>query len=206
MDRNLMTTLMITNLEKLNISYSSLVVPSHYGQDLIFFFVVNVLNQFQMEPRHDHWIIAKHILKYLCVTIHHCLWYVGSEIQLIRYTKSNWGGSEINGRSTIDGYFILGYSMVTWINKKKDIVSLSSVEAEYIVASKVWKGVVWLMKLLSYLFDEPLSTTCIHCDNKRYIELKKDLVFHVRTKNINNKYDHIRSMVRDGSWSYTIFL
>ena len=28
-------------------------------------FVVNILSQFQLEPRRDHWIAAKHILRYL---------------------------------------------------------------------------------------------------------------------------------------------
>lgn len=76
MDCKPMTTPMITNLKRLRSSESSPVDPSKYRQligalmyvvntrpDICF--AVNVLSQFQVEPKHDHWIAAKHILRYL---------------------------------------------------------------------------------------------------------------------------------------------
>lgn len=102
---------MITNLKKLRNSNSSLVDPTYYKQligSLMYLvntkpdicFAVNVLIQFHMEPKHDHWIVAKHTLRYLHGTIHHCLWYTGNEIQVMGYTDSDWGGSETDGRRT----------------------------------------------------------------------------------------------------------
>lgn len=93
-------------------------------------FAVNVLSQFQMEPRYDHWIVAKHILRYLRGTIHQCLKYDGKEIQLIGFTDSNLCGSEIDGRSTTSGCFSLGSIMISWMSRKQDTIALSSVEAE----------------------------------------------------------------------------
>ena len=98
MDCKPMTTSMITNLKRLRSSESSLVYPSKYRQligslmylvntQLDICFVVNVLSQFQVEPRHDHWVAAKHILKYLRGTIHYCLKYARrNDVQLIGYT------------------------------------------------------------------------------------------------------------------------
>lgn len=83
-----------------------------------------------MESKHDHWIASKHILRYLQGTIHDYLKYDRrNDVHLIRYTDSNLGGSEPDGRSTIGGFFSLGSSMISWISRKKDTIALSSVEA-----------------------------------------------------------------------------
>lgn len=91
-------------------------------------FVINVLSQFQLEPRHDHWIVAKHILRYIHGTIHHCLKYDSKEVKLTSFTDSDWGGSETDGRSTTGGCFSLGSTMISWMSRKQDPVALSSVE------------------------------------------------------------------------------
>jgi len=49
-----------------------------------------------MEPSHDHWIVATHILRYLRGTIHHWLKYNGKEVKLTTFTDSKWGGSDID--------------------------------------------------------------------------------------------------------------
>ena len=141
-----MMTPMITNLHKVRSSESSLAHSTCYRKligPLMYLvntrpyicFEINVLNQFQIEPKHDHGIEAKHILRYLRGTIHHCLQYTGNEIQLVGYTYLDWGGSETTGRSIIVGFFNLGSSMVPWMSRKRDIISLSSVEVEYVDAS-----------------------------------------------------------------------
>jgi len=92
-------------------------------------FFVNIIIHFQLAPCHDHWIAAKHILRFLCGTIHYWPKYVGKEVKLIGFTNSNWGGSENYGRITTDGCFSLGSAMVSWMSRKKDLVALSSAEA-----------------------------------------------------------------------------
>jgi len=112
-----MTTPMITNLKKLRDSDSSLVDPTSYCQlvgSLMYLvntrpdicFAVNILSQFQLEPRHDHWIAAKHILRYLRGTIYHCLKYDGKEVKLIGFTTFDWGGSETIERALPEDVFV----------------------------------------------------------------------------------------------------
>jgi hypothetical protein len=71
-----MSTPMIINLRKLNVSEDELVDPTLYMQligSLMYlvntrpniFFVVNTLNQFMVESRRVHWVVAKHVLRYL---------------------------------------------------------------------------------------------------------------------------------------------
>jgi len=117
---------------------------------------------------------------------------------LIGFTDSDWGGSETDRRSTTGGCFSLGSAMISWMSRKKDPVALGSAEAEYVVACEVGKEVVWLRKLLTNLFEKPLDPTVINCDNQNCIKMSGDLVFHARTKHINNKFHYIRNLVQNG--------
>eukprot|EP00253_Pinus_taeda_P032200 PITA_32200 len=210
MDSKPMTSPMITNLKKLRGSNFSLVDPTSYRQlvgSLMYLvntrpyicLTVSILSQFQLEPRHDHLIAAKHILRYLCCTIYYCLKYDSKEVKLIGYTDSDWGGSETDGRSTTRGCFSLGAAMISWLSRKQDPIALCSVEAEYVVACEVGKEVVWLRKLLKNLFEKSLVPTMINCDNQSCIKMFGDPVFHARTEHINNKFHFIRNLVQVGS-------
>ena len=72
MDSKPMTTPIIAHLKKLRSFDSSLVDPTTYRKLVGFLmylvytrpdicFDVNILSQFQLEPRRDHWVAAKHI-------------------------------------------------------------------------------------------------------------------------------------------------
>lgn len=77
-------------------------------------------------------------------------------------------------------------------------VSLTTVEAEYIVASMACCEVVWLRKLSSELFEHVLDTTMIFCENQSGIRLSKNLVFHDHSKYIDIMYHIIQDMVQHG--------
>jgi hypothetical protein len=75
-----MDTPMTTDIRKVRDSDSDPVDTSLYQQligSLMYlvntlpdiFFVVNTLSQFQVEPRHDHWTAAKHVLRYIRGTL-----------------------------------------------------------------------------------------------------------------------------------------
>ena len=62
-------------------------------------------------------------------------------------------------------YFSMGSSMISWFSEKQSYVALSIAKAEYVTTCSASCEVVWLQKLLSYLFDLQMDATCIHCDN-----------------------------------------
>lgn len=93
-------------------------------------------------------------MRYLRGTVHHCLKYDSKEVTLIGFTYSGWGGSETHGRSTVGGWFSLGYVMISWTSSKKDLIALSSADAEYVASCEVGKEVVWLRKLLTRFVQE----------------------------------------------------
>ena len=63
-------------------------------------------------------------------------------------------------------------------------MSLPSIEAEYIGSSKASQEALWLKQLLKELHHPQDSSTTIFCDNQSTIKLTKNLVHHVKSKNI----------------------
>ncbi|XP_059658612.1 secreted RxLR effector protein 161-like [Cornus florida] len=52
------------------------------------------------------------------------------------FSDADWGGSLPDRKSTSGYCYTLGSNVVLWLSKKQDTVSLSTSEAEYIVASQ----------------------------------------------------------------------
>jgi hypothetical protein len=160
---------------------------------------MNTLSQFQVEPRHEHWIAAKHVLRFIRGTIHYGLRYTASsDIQLHGFTDSDWAGSAEDRKSTLGMCFSLGFAMISWGSRKQKFVTLSTTEAEYIAACGACTKAIWLRKIISYLFDQVPDSTIIHCDNHSCIRLSEHLVFHEWSKHIEIKYYFIRDKVQEG--------
>ena len=99
-------------------------------------FVVNTLSQFMVELRRVHWIVAKHILRYLVGTTNYELDYKRSGgVGLVRYIDLDWAGSVSDRKSTFSCCFSLGSVVVSWFSRKQKSMALSSVEAKYMATS-----------------------------------------------------------------------
>ena len=65
------------------------------------YFFVNTLSQFLVEPRHVHLVVAKHVMRYLKVTLDCGLNYDGDhDFTLSGYTNLDWAGSVSDRKST----------------------------------------------------------------------------------------------------------
>jgi hypothetical protein len=159
-------------------------------------FTVNTLSQHMVDPRRVHWIAAKHILRYLKSTTEYRLQYVqGDQVKLVGYSDSDWAGSVVDRKSTSGCCFSLGSGMISWYNKKKKSVALSSIEVEYMATNQVSCEAIWLRKILVDLFDTKLDPTTIYCDNQSCTKLSENPVFHDRSKHIEIIYHFIRDRV-----------
>ena len=88
------------------------------------------------DPRHGHWIAAKHILRYLKGSITFGLWYISNGgVSLHGFADSNWAGSPVNRKNTSGYCFSLGSTMVSWSSRKRGSVAQSTTKDEYIAAS-----------------------------------------------------------------------
>jgi hypothetical protein len=75
-------------------------------------------------------------------------------------------------------------------------MALSIAEEEYIELSVAVYEVVWLRKILGYLFGHVLDSTIIHCDKQSCVKLSDNPVFHDKSKHNEIKYHYIRDMVQ----------
>jgi len=87
-------------------------------------------------------------------------------------------------RRSVTGYFIqLDQLPISWRTKKQDVVSRSSVEAEYRAMANATSDIVWLRNLMATLgFSVPPAT--IHCDNQASLHIVTNPAFPGRTKHI----------------------
>ena len=151
------------------------------------------------ELRQRNWVAAKHILRYLRGTIAHGLKYTSSGgILLHGYADSDWAGSPIDRKSTTGYCFGFGSAMISWCSRKQGSIAQSTTEVEYIATGDATKEAVWLRKLISGLFGNPLETTMLNCGNQRCIKITENPVFHDKSKHIEMKYHYIRDMVQKG--------
>ena len=78
-------------------------------------------------------------------------------------------------------------------------MALSTTEEDNVVSCSTSCEEVWLLKLMSDLFDLQLDVTCIFYDNQGCVKLSKNLVFHDKSKHIEIKFHYIRDMVQRGA-------
>jgi hypothetical protein len=109
-------------------------------------FAVNTLSQFMVEPRQEHWVATKHVLRYLRGTMEYGLRYLGGgEVKLQVYLDSDWAGSATERKSTLGCCFSLGSMMVSWFNRKQTSMALSSTESrDHFIQDKIQMGAVKL--------------------------------------------------------------
>jgi hypothetical protein len=134
--------------------------------------------------------------RYLRGTMEYGLRYLGGDgVELQGYTDSDWEGSAVDKKSTSGCCFNLGSTMITWFNRKKTSVALSSIEVEYMEVSMASCESIWIHKLLTCLFDQELEPTMIYCDNQSCIKLSENPVFHDRSKHIEIRYHFIQDRI-----------
>ncbi|KAH9302937.1 hypothetical protein KI387_014520, partial [Taxus chinensis] len=64
---------------------------------------------------------------------------------------SDMAGDVDSRRSTIGYVYTVGGTVVNWISRLQKLVALSTMEAEYVVATEASKEMIWLQQLLEEL-------------------------------------------------------
>jgi hypothetical protein len=161
------------------------------------FYAVNQLSQAMVNPTKIFWKAGKHVLRYMKGTSEYGLWYRQmNEVKLHGFMDVDWVDNPMDRKRTSGGIFSIGSTTVSWYNRKKISVALSSMEEEYVEASQDACEAIWMRKILVGLFGSHLYLIVIHCDNQSCIKLSINLVFHDRSKNIDIQYHHLRDCVQ----------
>jgi hypothetical protein len=154
---------------------------------------LHIASQFQHAPTTVHMSAVLRIIRYLKGTVNKGVFLSSSsELKLLAYTDSDWGGDPSNRHSTTGFCIFLGESLISWRCKKQQKVSLSSTEAEYRAMASTTMEIVWIRRLLEDMGVVIKEPTKLCCDNKSAIYIAKNHTFHERTKHIEMDCHYVR--------------
>jgi len=139
-------------------------------------FSMGVCARYQANPKESHLTAVKHIIRYVNDTLLYGIWY-SRETNLVvaRYSDANWAGNADDRKSSLGGCFYMGNNLVAWMSRKQASISLSTAEAEYIVAGSCCTQLLWMKKMLcDYRFTQ--DTMIINYDNTSAINISNNLV------------------------------
>ena len=119
--------------------------------------------------------------------------------KLEAYSDASWAEDSLDRRS-ISGFLCgLNGGIVSWSSRKQDIVSLSSMEAEYIALSESCKELKWIKMLTNSFFEffVPDKITLL-TDSQSSMKLITNQKFSNRSKHIDTKYHYVKQLVDSG--------
>ena len=113
------------------------------------------------------------------------------------YTDAD-GASQPHWHAILGYMFLIDGGAISWLSCKQELVTLSTVEAEYVAATHAAKEAVWLRRLIGELSPSLLCGTLLLCDNQAALKLATDDNYRARTKHINIRYHYIRQVISSG--------
>ena len=111
--------------------------------------VVGVLSRFMSNLGKEHWTTVKWVFRYLRGTSDYGLCYQGRPrldivLDIYGFVDVDWARDLYQRRSTSGYVFSLFGGAISWMRKRQSVVALSTVEAEYMAATRASKEAVWL--------------------------------------------------------------
>ena len=124
------------------------------------------------------------------------------EMRLKVYVDANYGDPRDTGLGdkwkSQGGYLVyLDHNLVHWSSKRHKCVTLSSMEAEYVEASKAGQELLWFRRLMKDLGFEQKKATTMYEDNKACISFSRNHTCHDRSKHIDIRHHWLRELVTE---------
>ncbi|RVW50362.1 Retrovirus-related Pol polyprotein from transposon RE1 [Vitis vinifera] len=176
---------------------SRLIYLAHTRPDIAY--SMSVINQFMHDPREPHLQAAYRVPHYLKGNPGKgILFKKNNTLALEAYTDADYAGSLVDRRSTTGYYTFLGGNLVTWRNKKQNVVARSSAESEFRVIAQGLCELLWLKIILDDLRIKWDSSMKLYCDNKSAINIAHNPIQHNRTKHIEIDRHFIKEKLEEG--------
>lgn len=173
-------------------------------------FVVSLISRYMENPTELHLQAAKRVLRYLKGTTGFGIFYKkggddgiffergGGDDELIAYTDSDYAGDLEDRKSTSSYVFLLSSGAISQSSRKQPVISLSTTEAEFIVAASCVCQAVWLKRVLGKLSLNQ-GKTIIRCDSSSGIKLSKNPVMYGRSKHIDVRFHFLQEITKAGT-------
>ncbi|KAJ9553320.1 hypothetical protein OSB04_017365 [Centaurea solstitialis] len=158
-------------------------------------FATCVSARYQAKPKESHLAAVKRIFRYLKGTPYYGIWYPkGLGFELQAYTDADYGGCNMDRKSTSGHLQFLGNKLVSWASKKQQCVSTSTAESEYVAAASCCSQVLWMQSQLRD-YGHEYKKIPIYCDSKSAIAISANPVQHSKTKHIDIRYHFLKDNV-----------
>jgi hypothetical protein len=146
---------------------------------------VYFLSQFISAPTQIHYSHLLCVMRYLCETISHRLFFPrSSSLQLHAYCDATWASDPSDRRSLSTYCIFLGGSLIAWKTKKHVTVSHSSGEVELRAMALMTAEVTWLRWLFEDFCVSVSMPTPLLSDSTGAISIARDSVKHELTKHV----------------------
>ncbi|GJW01382.1 uncharacterized mitochondrial protein-like protein [Tanacetum coccineum] len=117
------------------------------------------------------------------------------------FIDADYTGCPNTSRSTTGYCVFVGGNLVCWKSKKQNVVSRSSLEAEYRAMTQTTCELVWLRNLLGEIGFTKSKPMKMWCDNQTTIYIATNPMFHEKTKHIEVNCHFTREKLED--WTIT---
>ena len=114
-------------------------------------YVIRVVSRFMSNPRREHWVVVKWILRYLRGTSSVCLRFGSGNPTLEGYTDSDMSADVDTSRSMFGYVMTYARGDVLWLARLKKAVALSTTEVEYMAAIEADKEIIWMKEFIGEL-------------------------------------------------------
>ncbi|XP_052478324.1 secreted RxLR effector protein 161-like [Gossypium raimondii] len=136
--------------------------------------IVSLISRFMENPTKMHLTSAKRILRYLQRTTNYGIFYKkGEKSDLIGFMDSDYARDQDDRKSTSRYVFNMGSRAISWSSRKQPIVTISTTEAEFVVATSCASQEIWLRNVIKELHFSQEGSAPIYCDNNSTIKLSK---------------------------------
>jgi len=186
-------------------------------------YAVSVLSRSMAKPELYHFKAARRLLLYLRKTKHLGIRYSQAEMEKcnklvtastdelltkgedVSYDQYLEAAVDASFADCVESYrstsgFIVwfGGSPVEWECKRQPLVTLSTMESEYVAASKCVSSIRFIHKLLEFLDLKRQGPTKVHEDNSACVAISTKPVHKSRSKHIGTKYHNVREASLNG--------
>jgi hypothetical protein len=164
-------------------------------------YAVNSLSQFNVKPSRVHWNAVKHVLRYLQGTKSLGITYDMdsgfADLVLAAFSDSD-NGKSFHKKAISGGVILLAGGAIKWIAEKQPIITLSTMEAEYVAANAVARSAKWTTQFITELGFSQNHPVDLFIDNQTAKKIAENPELHKRSQHIDKRYHWIREQIELG--------
>ena len=154
---------------------------------------VGILARHMSNPNKCDYDLSKRIMRYLNGTREMKLTYNKKE-PIVGYSDASYAEDKLDRKSTGGYVFMMNGGAISWRSIKQKVVSLSSMEAEYVALTDAAKEGLFLQQLINE-FSREKKPMLIYEDNQSAIKTAQNRIINNRSKHIDVRHHFIREQV-----------